>query len=76
MNGENQPFLRLVYAEINKNSSPEVPMNVRGVVLQCLIDPLGETTDIEEEEEEGEDLAAKAASPPAGSTILLCFCLI
>ena len=31
-----QPFPRSVYAEIDENSRNEVPMDVRGVVLQCL----------------------------------------
>ena len=31
-----QPFPRSVYAEIDENSRNEVPMDVRGVMLQCL----------------------------------------
>ena len=31
-----QPFPRSVYAETNENSRNEVPMDVRGVMLQCL----------------------------------------
>ena len=36
-NGLIQPFPRSVYAEIDKNSRNEVPMDVRGVTLQCLV---------------------------------------
>ena len=31
-----QPFPRSVYAEIDENCRNEVPMDVRGVMLQCL----------------------------------------
>ena len=36
INGDIQPFLRSVYAEIDESDRNEVPMDVRGVVLQCL----------------------------------------